>query len=156
MHVSPIQYDSGMKSLVHLNLDLNLETEPSEEPSSHDDLLGIAKATKDKVHAEFKVQRTKPGDFYKSKSTLLGAESGAGEEGSQSRRRGKGDQSESIQEVTMETSGEVCKDPLKWFGILVPQNLRRSQNCFIQGKELQVVQYIYHRVVLCCSCSTLC
>lgn len=129
MHVSTLQYDSGMKSLVHLNLDLNLEIELAEEPSSYDDILGIAKATKDKIHAEFKVQRTKPGDFYKSKS-ILGAESE--EEGS--RRRRKGDQSESIQEVTMESSGEVCKDPLKWFGILVPQNLRRSQNCFIQGE----------------------
>ena len=154
MHVSPLQYDSGMKSLVHLNLDLNLETKLGQEPSSYDDLLGIVKTAKDKVHAEFKVQRTKPGDFYESKS-VLGVESE--EEGS--RRRRKGDQSESIEEVTMESSGEICKDPLKWFGVLVPQNLRRSQNCFIQGERLrsEVVQYHHHHVVLlCCSCSTLC
>ena len=31
--------------------------------------------------------------------------------------------------------GEPPKDPLKWFGILVPQSLRHSQQCFIQGKQ---------------------
>ena len=29
--------------------------------------------------------------------------------------------------------GEAPKDPLKWFGVLVPQSLRQSQENFIQG-----------------------
>ena len=46
-----------------------------------------------------------------------------GEEGEGEGRRGEG-----------VAEGEPVKDPLKWFGVLVPQSLRQSQQNFIQSE----------------------
>lgn len=124
MCVSPLQYDSGMKSLARVSVATNLEA-GNEDGTSNDELLSVAK-TKDKVEAEFKVHRLKPGEIFESS-----AEDGT--EGALRRRRGDDG---GIQDVATEGSREVCrevKDPIKWFGILVPQYLRRSQQCFVQG-----------------------
>ena len=108
-HVSAVQYDSTMKSLVHINVD----------PLPNDkDSLG-----------DFKVHRLKPGEVK--------GQSKEGVSGDGLRRR-KGE--ESVEDVPMEEVREV-KDPIKWFGILVPQNLRRSQQQFIQGKSIVLFLY---------------
>lgn len=126
--VSSLQYDSAMKSLVHLHLNTE-ETEKT--PSSYDDLLSIGQ-TGGKIRAEFEVKRIEPGKGYraKSKSEDESAESLL--------RRRKGEESGPIEDVPtapgkIQESCEEAKDPIKWFGILVPQNLRRAQQCFVQG-----------------------
>ena len=62
-------------------------------------------------------------------------------EGGQLRRRrlqtGQSEAGEGVEEVVREggviVEGEPTKDPLKWFGVLVPQSLRQSQLCFSRG-----------------------
>ena len=117
-HVSSLQYDCSMRSLVHVDPspdDLNHLEDPSLEDKSSN------------IHPEFKVQRRKPGNEVVRPK--LGAE--PPREGMVRHRKGE----ESVEEVPM-GSQEVCgelKDPIKWFGILVPQNLHRAQQCFVQG-----------------------
>lgn len=125
MCVSPLQYDSGMKSLAQVNLVTNLST-VKEDSTSYEELLNVS--GKDKVEAEFKIQKVKPGSVCRPVSETASAEGGA-------LRKRKGE--EGIEEVitNQEVSREV-KDPLKWFGILVPQTLRRSQQCFVQGMHV--------------------
>lgn len=128
MCVSRVQYDAGMKSLAQVNLETNLSMADA-SISSYDDLS--SSKVKDKVHVEFKVQRIKPGAVCRSKPL-------AEDEGVLRRRKGE----EGIEEVTTEGGDEVCrevKDPIRWFGVLVPQNLRRCQQCFVQGKTRLVV-----------------
>lgn len=102
--MSPLQYDSGMKSLVHIDL-----------------RAGQGGCM------EFKVQRFKPGEVRVEPKS----EEEASSEGLLRHRKGE----ESVEDVPMGRSHEVyeVKDPIKWFGILVPQNLRRAQQYFIQG-----------------------
>ena len=63
-----------------------------------------------------------------------------GEGGQLHRRRpqtGQSEPGEGVEEVVREGGGmveeEPVKDPLKWFGVLVPQSLRQSQFCFSKG-----------------------
>ena len=52
---------------------------------------------------------------------------------------------EGVEEVVKEGGGveEVeVKDPLKWFGILVPQSLRQSQQYFSKGSIIHIFPYI--------------
>lgn len=114
-HVSSVQYDSGMKSLVRIHL--------SEDSGGIDPL-----PTTPRSCTEFKVQRLKPGE--------IGVERAEDEvpSGDTVRRR-KGE--ESIEDVPLGKSKEVkeeLKDPIKWFGILVPQSLRQAQQHFVQGE----------------------
>lgn len=115
--VSPLQYDSTMKALVRLELDPALED---------------GKLKSEALHAEFKVHRVKPGSHAVQEKASSSIESA---EGVARRRKGE----ESIEDVPpagqkgVACGGEEMKDPIKWFGILVPQNLRRSQQCFIEG-----------------------
>ena len=128
MSVSPVKYDAGMKSLAQVNLETNLSTEDVSGSSSYDDLLSSSKA-KNKVRVEFKVQRIKPGAVCRLKPST---------EDEVALRRRKGE--EGIEEVTTDGGEEVdrdVKDPIRWFGVLVPQNLRRCQQCFVQGKNMR-------------------
>ena len=140
--VSSLQYDSGMKSLVRVSL----------------------KEAESSSRAEFKVHRIKPGEVYRTKSTE-GAQDGDdgkddddnGEEGLLRRRR-KGEEPSSVGGIQEVGSREVymeAKDPIKWFGILVPQTLRRSQQCFVQGMCVCVcvcarARARMHIYVICC------
>ena len=119
--VSQLQYDSTMKALVKLELNSN---------------LGSCDQPENNSHTEFRVHRTKPGDVKSAREEKVVA------------RRRKGESS-GIEDVTLVekdgegvVEGEETKDPIKWFGILVPQSLRRSQQCFIEG-ELHVFAIIY-------------
>ncbi len=122
--MSSLQYDAGMKSLVGVELETGKET----LPLSYDGLESIIQANNG-GHVEFKVQRIKPGSVCRSKVSSE-EESAEG-----ALRRRKGEAGGSIEEVGggSQEVGKEVKDPIKWFGILVPQNLRRSQQCFVQG-----------------------
>ncbi len=117
-HVSPLQYDSTMKALVRVGLDASTSDDDSEISSE----------------SEFKVYRVKPGCMDAQKASRLEKEEGVA-------RRRKGEESVGIEDVPSMgqgggcVEGEEAKDPIKWFGILVPQNLRRSQQCFVEGED---------------------
>jgi hypothetical protein len=95
---------------------------PVETPTSYEDL-----ETKG-VCVEFEVQRFKPGTMCKPKPSSKDDDS---------LRRRKGE--EGIEEVVTEEVTREVKDPIRWFGVLVPQTLRRSQQCFVQGNHCLIV-----------------
>lgn len=137
--VCSLQYDSGMKALARLTLETNL-TPPGTEISSYDS-DGLITPTRDgeQFHAEFRVQRLTPGKVQGK----CGPEKVESVETEIRKRKGQlssevsnevtpaVEEVKGLQEMEEETG---LKDPLKWFGILVPQTLRQSQQCFMQGK----------------------
>ncbi|XP_066999047.1 coiled-coil domain-containing protein 115 [Anabrus simplex] len=67
------------------------------------------------------------------------------------KRKGKMDEVVSIS-TDMQEDEESAKiiDPLKWFGVLVPQNLRRAQTCFRTVLQLVVeIATIQSELVFC-------
>lgn len=77
---------------------------------------------------------------------MEGVDSSGRESGgeNQPRRRrpqtGEPEPGDGVEEVEMRVEGggegrNPTKDPLNWFGILVPQSLRHSQDQFIRGKS---------------------
>ena len=55
---------------------------------------------------------------------------------------------EGVEEVVREGEGVdegAEKDPLKWFGVLVPQSLRRSQQCFSKGLTIHTL-FNFHSI----------
>lgn len=129
--VSSLQYDSVMAPLVHMST--------SYEPADYDDEQ-LQKLSLEGVPVEFKVDRIQPGKAPTSKMNSSLIESS--KEGGELRKR-KGHGSGGVEDVpvTQEETGEETyevkkeiKDPIKWFGILVPQSLRQSQQHFIRGQ----------------------
>lgn len=117
-HVSRLQYDSTMKALVRVEPDTTLSGEDVSED----------------LHVEFKVHRVKPGGVEPQKAAPRLDK----EEGVTRRRKGEESAAAGIEDVPRTGQEGVCegeelKDPIKWFGILIPQKLRRSQQCFIEG-----------------------
>ena len=126
--VGALQYDTVMSALVHVK--------PSLETVSHHETEECF---------EFQVERIRPGKVDKSHTSQLKE---AVEEESHLRRRkplsAEGHSVEDLPPAEEERAeeekegvreGDPPKDPLKWFGILVPQSLRHSQQCFIQGRQ---------------------
>ena len=126
--VSALQYDTVMSALVHVK--------PSLEILSHNE-------TEDCF--EFQVERIRPGKVDKSHTSQL--EEAVQEESHLRRRKPVSAEGHSVEDLLPAEEwaeegvreGEPPKDPLKWFGILVPQSLRHSQQCFIQGRQTKVV-----------------
>ena len=123
-HVCSLQYDSVMKPLVKLHIKSNADVEEI-GGCSYNELTRMVPA-KETLQIEFKVDRMKPGEVRRVKDDI-------GDHVT-TRRRIKGEEAGSIEDVTKTEVLEELKDPIKWFGILVPQNLRRSQQHFVQGK----------------------
>ena len=121
--VGALQYDTVMSALVHVR--------PSLEILSHHEMEECF---------EFQVERIQPGKVDKSHTSQL-------EESHLRRRKPLSANEHSVEDLPPAEEeraeeekegvreGEPPKDPLKWFGILVPQSLRHSQQCFIQGKQ---------------------
>lgn len=130
-HVSSLQYDCNMKPLVKVSVETN-----SSSSSSYDDLISHSQVpSKGMLQLDFDLEWTNPERKCIGKSERVGDSDGM-EEASVRRRKVE----ESIEEVPMEkrdTDGgggeEMLKDPLLWFGVLVPQSLRHSQQLFKQG-----------------------
>ena len=143
--VSSLQYDAVMRALA--------TTEISEDTvASYDDLLKRVESTGD-CCVEFKINRIIPGKPVKRSRLSDETVESAGSGGSTVRQRKNVEDStrsmaQGVQDLTRKTaswklkdreeaetfeSKEEIKDPIKWFGILVPQSLRQSQQHFITG-----------------------
>ena len=128
--VGALQYDTVMSALVHVR--------PNPETVSHDETVSPTEE-----HFAFKVERIQLGRVDNSHTSQL--EEAVREESHLRRRKPLSAEEHSVEELPpveeeqeMEKGvreGEPPKDPLKWFGILVPQSLRHSQQCFIQGRQ---------------------
>lgn len=144
--VSSLQYDGGMTALVHTTSTFDAE--------SYDDLTKLVTPGKE-LNVEFVIDRIDPSKPFKPSDSRETVSPQNGE--SQLRRRNIGKESSSIEDVPLKSKptveGDVkadsqnekkkedtceakrpLKDPLNWFGILVPPYLRRSQGHFCQGK----------------------
>ena len=127
--VSSLQYDSVMTPLVHVTT--------SYDPVSYDD-KELQKLSLEGVPVQFKVDRIQPG---KAPASEQSRSSDSSKEGGELRKRKGG--TKGVEDVPVrqdETAGETfevkkeIKDPIKWFGILVPQSLRQSQQHFVKGQ----------------------
>ena len=125
--VGALQYDTVMSALIHVRLSL--------ETVSHHKLEECF---------EFQVERIRPGKVDKSHTSQL--KEAVQEESHLRRRKPVSAEGHSVEDLLPAEEereeekegvreGEPPKDPLKWFGILVPQSLRHSQQCFIQGRQ---------------------
>lgn len=130
--VGALQYDTVMSALVHVRL--------NPETVSHDETVSPTEEC-----FEFKVERIQPGKVDNSHTSQL--EEAVREESHLRRRKPVSAEEHSVEDLRPAEEeerevekgvreGEPPKDPLKWFGILVPQSLRHSQQCFIQGIDL--------------------
>ena len=153
--VSSLQYDAVMNALVTTEIDEDTTT------STYDDLL--KKLESDGEWVEFKIDRVVPGKPVKRARLVDNTDESANSSGSAIRQRKKTEESmkesESVGEGTPQgvedvtkmaaswklkdrdesgtfESKEEIKDPIKWFGILVPQSLRQSQQHFVTGIEI--------------------
>lgn len=54
------------------------------------------------------------------------------------RKRGEAAKPSEEPPSSQERPASPAADPLRWFGVLVPQSLRRSQKCFVNALELVV------------------
>ena len=128
--VGALQYDTVMSALVHMRL--NSET-----------VLHGETVSPTEERFEFKVERIQPGMVDKSHTSQL--EETVQKESHLRRRKPVSAEEHSVEDLPPAEEerevekgvreGEPPKDPLKWFGILVPQSLRHSQQCFIQGRQ---------------------
>ena len=124
------QYDTVMSALVHVRL--------NPEIVSHSETVSPTEE-----HFAFKVERIQPGRGDNSNTSQL--EEAVREESHLRRRKPLSAEGHSVEELPPVEEeqeaekgvreGDPPKDPLKWFGILVPQSLRHSQQCFIQGRQ---------------------
>lgn len=146
-YVSSLQYDASMTPLV--SVEVNEVADSYEELARKVDLSGGA--------VEFKVHRIVPGKSVRASRVITG-DADSADSGPSLRQRRKAGESENavssevgsqgVEDVSrmmsswrledkkgeeMYESMEELKDPLKWFGVLVPQALRRSQQHFITG-----------------------
>ena len=145
--VSSLQYDAVMTPLVSIEL--------STEAESYEELL--TKTNSDSDWVEFRVKRIVPGKPVK-RSRMSESGDSIIDGGSLLRQRTKADDTQdpmscemkplnvdalnktmtslklkdNEEQETYELKEEV-KDPLKWFGVLVPQTLRQSQQHFTTG-----------------------
>ena len=146
--VSSLQYDAVMTPLVSV--------EVSSEAKTYDKLLVEVESGKD--WAEFKVNRFVPGKPVR-KSRLSESDESADSGGGLRQRKRTEDlrkdpgpmvyemRSLEVEDATKEImslklkdnetrtyeSNEQLKDPMKWFGVLVPRTLRQSQKHFVTG-----------------------
>ena len=123
--VSSLQYDGRMSALVHVN--------PVPEVETYDELTKLV-SSKEGLSIEFQVNRSDPSKPVKKPDSKTRSA-----EGELRRRNVDKDSVEDVpQKETKETTTIECKDevmdPIKWFGVLVPPYLRRSQDHFKQGK----------------------
>lgn len=123
--VGALQYDTVMSALVHVK--------PNLEILSHNETEECF---------EFQVERIRSGKVDKSHTSQL--KEAVEEESHLRRRKPLSAEGHSVEDLPLAEEereeegvreGEPPKDPLKWFGILVPQSLRHSQQCFIQGRQ---------------------
>ena len=123
--VSSLQYDGRMSALVHVN--------PVPEVEAYDELTKLV-SSKEGLSIEFQVNRSDSSKPVKKPDSKTKSAEG------ELRRRNV--DKDSVEDVplkgTKETTTIECKDevndPIKWFGVLVPPYLRRSQDHFKQGK----------------------
>ena len=152
--VSSLQYDAVMAPLVSVEI--------NREADSYEDLMKNS-AESDGDLIEFKVHRIVPGKPVK-RSRLSSKDADSADDGSSLRQRKKQDvslKSQGVEDVTkMMTSwklednpehgtyesNEMMKDPIKWFGVLVPQSLRQSQQHFVTGASIYIdyMKYMYY------------
>lgn len=124
--VSSLQYDARMRALVHI--ESTLETN-----ASYDDLTKLASK---ELNVEFQVDRNDPKKIFKDKNT----DTKQFEQSQLRKRKMNKDSVEDVptskepSETIVTTSHDQAKDPIKWFGVLVPPYLRRSQDHFKQGE----------------------
>ena len=125
--VSKLQYDCVMSPLVHVAMG----------PES------------DRAEPTLTLLRT-PIDRSKKAS---GASSTA--ETKLRRRVGKGTSEGGVEDVPKGSTkgdtceeGEVVKDPLKWFGVLLPKCLSQAQQDFIEGDVLYLFYFLFYVFVV--------
>ena len=146
--VSPLQYDAVMTPLVSV--------EVSSEAKTYDELLAEVDSSREWV--EFKVNRVMPGKPVRKSRLSETDESADIVGGSALRQRKRAEDVKDpmayemrpldVDDVTKAMkswklkdkdesrtfeSNEQLKDPIKWFGVLVPQTLRQSQKHFVTG-----------------------
>ena len=122
--MSSLQYDCTMKPMVKVTMDTNCNS-----LSCYEDLVNHCQApSAGELQLDFHVEWDSKGRRDSSVSKSMSEHV---DEVSMRRRRG-----EAIEDVLTEGNGgggKVLKDPLLWFGVLVPPSLRRSQQLFKQG-----------------------
>lgn len=144
--VSPLQYDaSGMTPLVHVV--------PTVGAESYDQVVDLISSGRE-WDIQFQVNRLDPSKPVKN----VDSDETVPQQGQESklRKRNVGKTSSSIEDVpfskdskterqteqnTRQKKQSTLKDPIKWFGILVPPYLHRSQGHFRQGWS--------HPIMLC-------
>ena len=132
--VSCAQYDAVMNPLVHIEIHSALPSSNNDQEAQCEFIVKRQQLPSAKIEASCKkavvtsvettLRQRKPGGSQVDDGTTV------------TRVLDK--------DRTME--GEEPKDPLKWFGILVPRSLRQSQQNFIQGKC--VMMHLYHSPLL--------
>ncbi len=137
--VSSLQYDARMKALVSIESSVNSGVSFNE----------LTKLPDKKLVIEFQVDRKIPSNPIKKVASVIKQSSD-----SQVRRRkfnvDKGSvedvplSKEPCETVTMDDDDETYEliDPIKWFGVLVPPYLRRSQDHFKQCEAIVTIRNI--------------
>ncbi|KAK7863427.1 hypothetical protein R5R35_006506 [Gryllus longicercus] len=138
VHIAKSRYIMGNRTVCSLQL-------PTEDSAEFDALTTVVpqESITDSEHRGFKLVETPKGQDTSGKSVL--------------RRRKEKPESDASTEAK-EENVKTYVDPIKWFGVLVPQNLKMAQNCFqsvlplvvecanVQG-ELQRVQMKYQKLL---------
>ena len=133
--MSSLQYDSTMKPLMHVTVDTNLSSLACYDDIVNDCLAPSARELEFNFQVEWanacKQECVASGKVVESERLNL--------------RRRKGDEpiENSDQDVPREgkdgSSEELLKDPLIWFGVLVPPSLRHSQQMFKKGMYITYI-----------------
>ena len=157
--VSSLQYDAVMTPLVSL--------EVTKEAECYEDVMKTLDGSSDVL--EFKVHRVVPGKPVNKQSRLLSknADSADNEQSLRQRKKTSEDvvlKPQGVEDVTktmtsleledereeggtFESKNEEAKDPIRWFGVLVPQSLRQSQQHFVKGmlwKYMSIRHFYMH------------
>ena len=145
--VGALQYDTVMSALVHVRT--------SREIVSYDEAV-----SSNGDYVNFEVDRIQPGKVGRSHDASLDNQLGESVSEEVHLRRRKPVASEEQERHSVEellptlvgedeegmVEGEPPKDPLRWFGVLVPQSLRHSQKSFIQGPHVLhfLISHLHH------------
>ena len=130
--VSSLQYDSAMSALVNVQAKTPPKSENDAKLPGKDD-----SGEKTEFYLEWKLPNKKgkkpSADSKESDVSVRRRNVGSGiEDVSLKPEVASGDEREGGG-----SGGAVVKDPLLWFGVLVPPTLRQSQLCFKQGEPLR-------------------
>ena len=148
--VGALQYDTVMSALVHVRA--------SREIVSYDEGVSL-----NGDYVNFEVDRVQPGKGDKSHDASHDNQLGGSVSGEVQLRRRKPVTGEEQERLSVEdllpalvgeegegmVEGEPPKDPLRWFGVLVPRSLRHSQQSFIQGSYSRMqllVSHLHHHL----------